>query len=359
MGDKFSVIVPVYNVEPYLRQCLDSIVDQTYRNLEIILVDDGSPDNCGAICDEYAAKDDRITVVHKANGGLSAAWNDGMRNASGQWISFVDSDDWLDVDYFEKLMAGVDKAGGKDASIVLTGGRTDEKDGVSFIVRSFVSPAEFRTDEEKDELKQRIHISQTTASGEKLSYTGYAWGKLYRTSFLRKYHLQFDEAQRGCQDLLFNYQAFDMAGNIVGCEFSGGGYHYRLVSNGITRQYLPSRQTIWHDYLSKLSTYIESRGGITLQDKEIINFVAIRTMIDCMDTYYFHPQNPDSISEKAKKIAGLKKMPIYREALQENSNPYLTPKMNIYKMLMRLPFIWPLVWPLQLVFLFRRKVMKR
>ena len=77
MQEKISVIIPVYNVEPYLRKCLNSVINQTYRNLEIILIDDGSPDNCGTICDEYAVKDDRITVIHKANGGLSAAWNDG------------------------------------------------------------------------------------------------------------------------------------------------------------------------------------------------------------------------------------------------------------------------------------------
>lgn len=105
---KLSVIVPIYNVEPYLRQCLDSIVNQTYRNLEIILVDDGSPDNCGAICDEYAEKDERIFVVHKQNGGLSAARNDGIARATGEWITFVDSDDWCDTDYYEQLFKALE-----------------------------------------------------------------------------------------------------------------------------------------------------------------------------------------------------------------------------------------------------------
>lgn len=103
-GDKISVIVPVYKVEPYLRKCLDSIVNQTYRNLEIILVDDGSPDNCGAICDEYAAKDNRITVIHKENGGVSSARNAGLDKASGDWIGWVDSDDWIELDMYEYLL---------------------------------------------------------------------------------------------------------------------------------------------------------------------------------------------------------------------------------------------------------------
>lgn len=95
MEPLISVIVPVYNVEPYLRKCVDSILNQTYRNLEIILVDDGSPDNCGAICGEYAAKDGRIKVIHKENGGLSDARNAGLQVMSGSFLTFVDSDDML------------------------------------------------------------------------------------------------------------------------------------------------------------------------------------------------------------------------------------------------------------------------
>ncbi|MDR3314701.1 MAG: glycosyltransferase, partial [Oscillospiraceae bacterium] len=89
-----SVIVPVYNVEPYLPKCLDSIVSQTYANLEIILVDDGSTDASGSICDAYAAKDERVRVIHQANGGVAAARNAGLDAAVGEYIQFVDSDDW-------------------------------------------------------------------------------------------------------------------------------------------------------------------------------------------------------------------------------------------------------------------------
>ena len=107
--EKVSVIVPVYNVEKYLRRCLDSIVNQTYRDLEIILVDDGSPDNSGAICDEYAGKDDRIQVIHQNNRGLSAARNTGLDVATGAYISFVDSDDWLQDAFVEKLYKKAEK----------------------------------------------------------------------------------------------------------------------------------------------------------------------------------------------------------------------------------------------------------
>jgi len=100
---KISVIVPVYKVELYLHQCIDSILAQTYKNLEVILVNDGSPDNCGAICDEYAEKDNRIKVIHKENGGLSDARNAGIDIATGGYLAFIDSDDWIEPDMVEVL----------------------------------------------------------------------------------------------------------------------------------------------------------------------------------------------------------------------------------------------------------------
>lgn len=103
MNPLISVIVPIYKVEPYLRKCVDSILAQTYSNLEVILVDDGSPDNCGAICDEYAVKDARVKVIHKTNGGLSDARNAGMAVMQGQYVAFVDSDDWIEPQMYQRL----------------------------------------------------------------------------------------------------------------------------------------------------------------------------------------------------------------------------------------------------------------
>ena len=103
LKEKISIIVPVYNVEQYLPQCLDSIINQTYRNLEILLIDDGSTDNSGKICDEYAKLDNRIRVFHKKNEGLSSARNLGINNCTGSFIGFVDSDDFVELDMYEIL----------------------------------------------------------------------------------------------------------------------------------------------------------------------------------------------------------------------------------------------------------------
>ena len=103
MNPKISIIVPVYKVEPYIHKCVDSILGQTFTDFELILVDDGSPDNCGKICDEYAQKDSRIKVIHKENGGLSDARNAGIDIAKGEYIGFVDSDDWIEPDMYKLL----------------------------------------------------------------------------------------------------------------------------------------------------------------------------------------------------------------------------------------------------------------
>ena len=108
-----SVIVPVYKVEPYLARCIDSILAQTFTDFELILIDDGSPDNCGKICDDYAQKDPRIYVIHKENGGLSSARNAGidwsLSNSNSQWITFIDSDDWIHPQMLEILYGAVDE----------------------------------------------------------------------------------------------------------------------------------------------------------------------------------------------------------------------------------------------------------
>ena len=104
MGNLLSVIVAVYNVKPYIAECISSICRQTYRNMEIILVDDGSTDGSGDICEEYAAKDQRIHVIHQKNRGLSGARNTGLRYAKGEYVAFVDSDDWIGSDMYRTLV---------------------------------------------------------------------------------------------------------------------------------------------------------------------------------------------------------------------------------------------------------------
>ena len=162
-----SIIVPVYKVEPYLHRCVDSILVQSFTDFELILVDDGSPDNCGKICDEYAVKDSRIHVIHQENGGLSAARNAGIdwvfANSDSEWLSFVDSDDWVDPQYLSLLYQAV----------------KNQQTNVS--VTDYISAT---TD--KCFTEENYHFSSVLLEPESFwcnnKCSNVAWGKLYRKS---------------------------------------------------------------------------------------------------------------------------------------------------------------------------------
>ena len=173
-----SVIVPVYKVEPYLRTCIDSILNQTYQDFELILIDDGSPDNCGAICDEYAAKDERIIVLHQENAGLSAARNAGLDwvfdNSGSEWITFVDSDDLVAPTMFTELIQNAQQY---SADVVSTLSRvfTDEsqlEDAPIHVVR-----VEKMTGAEA--CRSIYNRSDTVAVP--------AWGKLFKRDLIRDF----------------------------------------------------------------------------------------------------------------------------------------------------------------------------
>ncbi|MBP1744959.1 MAG: hypothetical protein H6Q58_1937 [Firmicutes bacterium] len=171
MGELVSVIIPVYKVEDYIRRCVDSVLKQTYGNLEIILVDDGSPDRCGEICDEYAAKDSRVVSIHKKNGGLSDARNAGMEVCKGEYITFLDSDDWVEAAYIEKLYRLL-KETDSDISVcsfIRTSKEDAEPDAAPEEIRVFSNIEALNSLESNADIQLYIQLVV-------------AWGKLYRRS---------------------------------------------------------------------------------------------------------------------------------------------------------------------------------
>lgn len=162
-----SVIVPVYNVAAYLDRCVKSIISQTYADLEIILVDDGSPDNCGEKCDEWAKKDRRIKIIHKKNGGLSDARNAGIDIATGEYIGFVDSDDWIEPDMYQDLLGAIEQ---ENAELAVTGIKRTYVNGYSRIQFAWDAPFIITGDE-----IVQAYLRQGTFSTS-------AWDKLYLKS---------------------------------------------------------------------------------------------------------------------------------------------------------------------------------
>ncbi|MDD3413822.1 MAG: glycosyltransferase family 2 protein [Lachnospiraceae bacterium] len=217
MGNEsmISVIVPIYNVAPYLKKCLDSILYQTYRELEIILVDDGSTDGSSNICDEYQKKDERIIVVHQPNGGPSVSRNAGLDIAKGDFIAFVDSDDWIHKDYFKSLIRYT-QVKGINIDIVQCGVIKTNKEQIS--------------DSAKIEAGGRIYNGHS-ATGMLyepggLVY-GVIWGKLYRKHLLA--YLRFPVGRK-TEDEFINYRLLFEANYVINLNFRMYFYRQRKGS---------------------------------------------------------------------------------------------------------------------------------
>lgn len=216
---EFSIIVPVYNVEKYLNKCVDSILGQSFGDFELILIDDGSPDNCPAICDEYAKKDSRVKVIHKKNEGLSATRNAGLDVAIGEWIWFVDSDDCIHpqaLEKAEKYLDGID---------ILNFGRIFYEDGeIADFTKNRVRYTGHTGLAKKEDICRLVSKACST------DLLPYVWRNIYNREFLNKNKLSFVCGLQFAEDSAFNMEAFLKADKIFFAEEYLYAYCRRLNS---------------------------------------------------------------------------------------------------------------------------------
>ena len=227
---KVSIIVPVYNVETCLDQCVKSLVGQTYDDLQIILIDDGSPDRSGYLCDLWANQDNRITVIHKTNEGLSAARNDGLHIASGKYCCFVDSDDWMDIDAVSKAVSAAES----EAADIVFFPYVRETISNSTEVHFYDGSCSFYGTEIQDQLVRRLigPIGNELSSPGQMDWRSTAWAKIYHTESLKANELSFTDLSKigTFEDGLFNIRAFSYAKTVVYLDECL--YHYRRMNSG-------------------------------------------------------------------------------------------------------------------------------
>lgn len=225
MTDLLSIIVPVYGEDEYIDACVKSIVNQTYRNLEIILVDDGSPDKCPEKCDEWAAKDNRIKVIHKINGGLVSARKAGIEVATGGYIGYVDGDDWIDSSYYEEMMKSIVET---NSDIAISGFAKDLF-GKDIKCENSVKPGVYQGDDKAEVINRMICDEDTNMCG---IYT-YLWNKVFKKDIVTKYQMAVDNRVVIGEDATVVYPAILEADRI--CINSIKGYHYRQRMNSLLR----------------------------------------------------------------------------------------------------------------------------
>ena len=236
-NDLISVIVPIYNVEEYLKKCIDSIINQTYTNIEIILVDDGSTDNCGTICDEYSQKDDRIKVIHKENGGLSDARNAGIEIATGKFLTFIDSDDFIEEGYIELLYNTIEEY---DADLSIASHRV-------IYDKTIMDKS---TNEEFCGDSKLILEKILYDDGVDLS----AWGKLYKVELFKEVRYPKD---RLFEDSATTYKLIDLSNKIAVC--SKPVYNYVIREKSITNNTFSEKKLDLITSTKEMTDFIEEK----------------------------------------------------------------------------------------------------
>lgn len=311
MEQKVSVIVPIYKVEPYLKRAVASILHQTYHNLEIILVDDGSPDQCGRICDDYAKEDNRITVIHKENGGLSDARNAGLDAAHGEYIVFVDSDDFIAEDYVETLMQCFKKY---DADVAMC----------SYAVTASVELDESIFKASRDETvevcdRRELLNNLYDANHKDATYFIVSWNKIYKASLWQD--VRFPKG-RIHEDEATTYKIYDRAQK--GVYLHRPLYGYFTAPSSITRDRFNIKRMQWMDALDDRIVYFEDKTAQLneegKQEKEFLEkqiACCKRARADA-SIHYYYPLKEELPTER--KAAKRLKSYVWQE-WKETKNP--------------------------------------
>lgn len=256
--EKVSVIVPIYNVEDYLEECINSIINQTYKNLEIILVDDGSKDSSGKMCDNYQKKDDRIRVFHKKNGGLSDARNEGIKRATGKYICFVDSDDYIENNYIELLYNNIKKF---NVKISVASYRYVFEDGN---IKNFEMASELML---KSSAMKKLFYEN--------AFGNYAWNKMYDINLFNDIKFPIG---RKMEDLGIMYLLIEKCSKIY--FDSSIIYNYRQRKNSIVhninKNFLVDRLDL------TIERFEHFKKNYAVFDELYVNLISI-----CLDTYEY------------------------------------------------------------------------
>jgi len=323
-----SVIIPIYNGETYLKECIESLLIQTFSNIEIILVNNKSTDKTKDICDTYAKLDSRVKVIHrKTHGWICDGRNDGILASSGEWITFVDADDWVDCAHYEKL---INEIGENSYDIFCQGGCICEYPSKSVIKYTGFNEFSIATQAEILNLAKYIFVpNRNNLSPINMSAP---WDKLYNGEFIRNNKILFDVDVKFADDSFFNIIAFSHAKRIGGTSHIG--YHYRQLSDSVTHKFRPDWPPKIYNYLEKLDNYlVENKIKEELYDAEC--FTILRCFLNMLRGYYINGDIELDDFIIKKELNEWKKKKLFCDAIKQKNNKYLSYKLKIFKMILK------------------------
>lgn len=277
-----SIIVPVYNCKDYLKRCIESILTQSYQHIQLIIVDDGSTDGSSEICDGYASQYSRIQVIHQANGGVSKARNAGLKRATGDWILFVDSDDYILDAYCEKMLAVVKNG---QADIVIARPTTDKTPEIAIL-----------TLEEIDQLKRACLSFNEDAFPYNVDAP---WGKLFRRKLVSENHIFFPENLSRSEDAWFCATAYEHANSI--CILDWFGYVHVERDGSLCRRFAPDSPEMLERILKTNQAWVNKHHPNQKDYEQALWYRVLPGIDECERTYFLHKNNPDSLRTRIDK----------------------------------------------------------
>ena len=342
MKPQVSIIIPIYKVEQYLEKCIESIIagqQEANSAIEVILVDDGSPDRSGEIADKFASQYSYIQVIHKQNAGVAAARNTGIDIAQGEWLYFVDSDDWL-AEGAVRIMNDISQKH-SDTDVIIFDAYKDNGEQVQ-AWEHFDREQVWTSREELFSLQRGMLYYPASFPDMKVPLAA-PWDKLYKRSFIVEKQLRFCDKLKVLDDMIFNMEVFGRALKVAYCKEKI--YHYRYVEDSITNSYKADRVekdcAVWNyvkDYIDK-----EKRGwSIKEQNAFLQSFYCriIKSFSICCRLCFFHSQNPKSSQERLIYVRQVLEQQPYAEAFHKVDLKNAEWKLKVMIILGRMKCIW-------------------
>ena len=309
---KVSVIVPVYNSEKYLTQCIESLIEQTYDNIEIIIVNDGSTDNSGMICKDFEERDNRVKVFNIPNSGVSTARNIGIEKSKGDYITFVDSDDWVDRNMIE---FAVEKITVDNSDIVMWSYLKAFKNEELKLPLVSNKDMEFSSDKSLLYYKSIDSMYGQDKSVQSVS-AGTTWCKLYKKSIIENHNLRFNPILTRAQDTVFSIKAFNLANKIT--YYNKNLYHYRITDSSTSsgtrfiKDSIKSFNALLYEFLS-FKDFVEDQKKFM----KVYNVRVIKVLLWHLEHNYFHKDYKGSIFSRRNAIRELLNDPLYGDSIKD------------------------------------------
>lgn len=303
---KISIIVPVYKAENVLAKCVDSVLAQTFADWELLLIDDGSPDGSGALCDDYAGQDDRVRVFHKSNGGVSSARNLGMEKASGDYILFIDADDWIEPNTCQVLLGALERAGADSAGCahwnIQPGGEKWAEPGA-------LPAGVYDAGAIRKGIVDRLLGQRLGKPGEVLN--GFIWRFLFSRAIIIDHDIRFSGAY--LEDELFLMEYFCLAQKLAMVDEPL--YYYLQNPASVTRNYLPDYMDTFRRFLAAKEAVVE-RYGLEGDDPQWRQSTCWAGLLIAIGNEFAHG-NPASLAEKRRRVEGFTREPGMAKAIRD------------------------------------------